>query len=396
MNKVVTLGEFDIIIDGESILENIGNQKRLVRLFKYFLIHKDIKLLPEKIIEDLYGNEDFKRPLNMLRTQIFRIRNLINENELNIQPFYSIEYSSGYYVFKLKEDIRVDFIEFEEVLGDDVLRIKQELEEDELRFKELLLSYKGDLLKEMDDEDWLIPTRIRFDRLYEKGILYYMDYLQEKHMYNEIVEIAERAIEIKPYEDSIYLNLMEALVELEQKEYALRHYEFFTKKLYNDLRIPPSKRVIEFYKKNKFKSDTSDSIVNLNTINGELDMESDSKNVVFCDHDNFKFIYNYEILNKDRETDTSIGLAIMTLESKSYRELSEEEMLRGMELLTYLFYKHLKPVDIVSRWNKRQMLILLYEIQKEDIEKIAKKINEQFDLKKLGANLRLNIKIRNI
>lgn len=55
MIKILTLGDFDIIIDDKSVIEEMTSQKRLIRLLKYFLVNNERKLLPENIIEDLWG-----------------------------------------------------------------------------------------------------------------------------------------------------------------------------------------------------------------------------------------------------------------------------------------------------------------------------------------------------
>lgn len=87
MVKIITLGDFDIIIGDKSIIEEIGNSQKIVKLFKYFLVHKDMKLLPENIIDDLWIDEDFKNPINMLRTQISRLRKLIPTNNIAYDHF---------------------------------------------------------------------------------------------------------------------------------------------------------------------------------------------------------------------------------------------------------------------------------------------------------------------
>ncbi len=110
MVKIVTLGDFDIIIKDQSIMEDLTPHKRLIKLFKYFLMHQNIKLLPEDIVEDLWIDKEFKNPLNTIRTQICRLRQLIDWDKLNINPVFYIEFVDGYDVFALENDCRVDFI----------------------------------------------------------------------------------------------------------------------------------------------------------------------------------------------------------------------------------------------------------------------------------------------
>lgn len=105
----------------------------------------------------------------------------------------------------------------------------------------------------MEDENWIIPVRNRFSRLYVKGVSSYIEYFKEKDEYIEIVNICEKAVTINPYEEVIHMNFMEALAKLKQESYALIHYEFFTRKLYNDLGEKPSRDLVELYKKIKDK-----------------------------------------------------------------------------------------------------------------------------------------------
>lgn len=127
MVKIITLGDFDITISDISILDYIGKNQRLIKLFKYFLVHKDIKLLPENIIDDLWSDEDFKNPINMLRTQISRLRKILEIEELTIEPFFNIKYINGYYIFTLEDYCEVDFIEFEKVLEKNIISIKEDI-----------------------------------------------------------------------------------------------------------------------------------------------------------------------------------------------------------------------------------------------------------------------------
>ncbi len=395
MVKITTLGDFDITVKDVSIMDHIGSSQKLMKLFKYFLIHRDVKLLPETIIEDLWIDEDFINPLNMIRTQISRLRNILNVDGIDTEPFFTIKYIGGYYVFTLEENCIVDFIEFENVLEKDCLNIKKLIEKKHTNFKKIILLYKGDLLGEVGHEDWIIPIRNRFERLYVKGISCYIDYLKEKHMYSEIIEICETAINIEPYEEVIHYNFMEALVNLKQHSYALIHYEFFTKKLYNDLKIAPSKKLAALYRDIKSQESNPVSSMDLNKIDDEMIKEFDFGGVLFCDIKYFKFLYNYERRNKDRriDKDKGIGIGVITVYSKSYNQLTDKEIKKGMDLLGYTLFKSCRHGDVISKWNDNQMLILLYGLQKDDRGIVIDRINSNFDLAKDDKDLSLNIKL---
>lgn len=395
MVEITTLGDFDIVIDGESKIEELNSQKKLIKLFKYFIIHYREKVLPEDIVEDLFFDEDSKNPLNMIRTQISRLRNILEKYESSIKPFFEIRYANGYYFLHLEKDYEIDFVKFEDKLGRDFKSIKKDIESDYLGFRDLLFSYKGSLLREITDEEWIVPIRSRFARLYIKGLSYYIDYLKENFMYAEIIEICEKAIIVKPYEEIIHLDFMNALIKLDQYAYASLHYEFYTKKVYKDLGIKPSKKLKEIYKKIKKKDDSSYKKIDLNKIDQEIEKDFDFPGAMLCDVDYFKFIYSYEKRNKNRRVseNTVVGVSIITLESDSYRELTKEETKEGIDLLKYTLLRSLRAGDIISKWNESQMVMILYGLQGNGINAVAEKINNNFNEVKFDKKLSLNIKI---
>lgn len=396
MIKIVTLGDFDIIINGNSVLEELTSQKRLIRLLKYFLVHNGIKLLPENIIEDLWGNDDFKNPLNMLRTQISRLRKIINPEAHGIEAFFSIKFINNYYIFEFKEPCDVDFIKFEKKLEKDILSLNKDIEKDPLNFEKNLRLYKGSFLQEMGEEDWLVPIRSRFSRLYVKGMAYYIEYLKENNMYAEIASICEKGIRIEPYEEIINLNFMEALLNLEEETYALIHYEFFTKKLYNDLGEKPSRKLLELYKEIREREDKDFLDVDLNTVNSRLIEKLDFDRAKLCDIHYFKFLYTYEKIKCERNLGKKKSISIVTLESGNHRELTNKELKKGMDLLIYILFKTLWVGDVFTKWNKSQILILLYDLEERNIDALIRKIKNQFNSSKIIENLILNIKIAKV
>ena len=88
-----TLGDFDISIEGRSLMENSSRSYKLIRLFEYFITFKGRKLLPETIIENLWQDSESDNPKNVLRTQIFRLRQTMKRiipESLDMSKYYYI------------------------------------------------------------------------------------------------------------------------------------------------------------------------------------------------------------------------------------------------------------------------------------------------------------------
>lgn len=394
MVKIITLGDFDIRINEESILHSIGNQHRLIKLFKYFLTFNGKKLLPENIIEDIWEEENFKEPLNVLRTQISRLRNIIDFDKCGIEPFFTINHIDGYYLFKLCANCQVDFQEMENCVDS----YKKDLDNEEILdiCKRGINLYKGECLGELGYEDWLIPVRNRLNRLYITSLTQYLEKLQEKSMDIHIVSICEEAIAFKPYEEVIHIYLIESLLKLGQNKCALNHYNYCTTKLYTDLGEAPSNRMKNVYKKIKAQEEKNSAIINLNTINEELAEIGSTDGSILCDSLYFRFLYNFILRIKQRNDSINIFLGIFNVDKSGYREPPESDLKEGMLLLLDIIYRNLRKGDVVTQWNENQLLVLLFELEETDLEVILDRIRNHFNKKTRNDKITLNIKFKKV
>lgn len=247
--KIYTLGNFDIQIDNESLMNELGYAYKTIRLFKYFLTFNEKRLLPENMIDDLWSDNESTDPKNILRTQISRVRNMIKiEGEADKQ-LYSINHINGYYVFEINCDYKMDVEIFESKVMEGIRLKENNPEKALILLKEGLKLYKSEYLQEMEYEDWLIPIRNRYKRLYLEGVLSLIEILKEKDENKKIVEICEKAIYHDPYSEELNIGFIEALLAMGEKRYAIDHYEYITSRIYNELQIPPSEKMESIYKK---------------------------------------------------------------------------------------------------------------------------------------------------
>lgn len=395
MYKIYTLGDFDIKYNNKSILDGRGYSYKLIKLLKYFLTYEGKKILPEKIIEDLWEDSDFKNPHNVLRTQISRLRRIIDFDKLNIKPFFKIEYINGYYLFKLEDDCELDFKKFDLLTNQGSSLLNMEKEKGLSTFKYAITLYKGKYLQELEDERWIIPIRNRYDRLYLKILSNYLRILKNKGMYHDIIVLCEEAIEYKPYEEILHIYFLEALMEIGQQRYALNHYEFYTSKFYKDLGLAPSEKAKEIYKKLQSKDEKPDSIIDLNII-GSILKDDNTEGALVCDFHYFKFLYNFELRNMERNKDRKVYLGIITIDNIGYRPLHKNKIKECMEILKNIISNKLRKGDVLSKWNDSQLVVLIYDIEPKDINKINKRLREEFETRVLDKNIILNIKYKKI
>ena len=71
---ISTLGVFDIKLEDASLIKDSSRSYRLYKLLQYFITFKNEKILADTIIENIWPDHESYDPYNMLRAQIYRLR----------------------------------------------------------------------------------------------------------------------------------------------------------------------------------------------------------------------------------------------------------------------------------------------------------------------------------
>ncbi len=392
MFQIYTLGDFDIKINNKSILKSIENQHRLMKLLKYFITFNNRKVLPYRIMDELWIGEEFKDPLSVLRTQISRLRNMIDFDLYEKEPFFTIDFIDGYYLFELKDNCEVDFIKLESCINrNNPITIDGETLD---VCKKGVSLYKGEYLSELGYEDWLMPVRNRLDRLYITGLSRYLEILKEKSMDLNIISTCEEAINYKPDEEIIYLFLIESLVNIGQDKCALNHYQYYTKRIYTEYGESPSNSMKDLYEKIKKGEEEIPKTLNLATIDKEICKADNFEGAMLCNSSYFSFLYNFIMRMKYREENINIFIGIITIFNSGYIESPESNIKEGMCILLDTIYNNLRKGDVITQWNENQALLLLFRLDDVDIKPISERLECQFNQRIEKNNILLNIKFK--
>ena len=164
---ITTLGEFDMSINGQSVMQDVSRSYKLFKLLQYFLTFKNKKLLPETIIDNLWQDQESADPKNMIRGQIFRLRQIL-KNILPGEEYLNITFNNGYYILEVGSDVVIDSDEMEKLIqkGNDLMLENREAAIK--AYREAVSLYKGGYLWENTYEVWLVPVRSFYKRLYIK------------------------------------------------------------------------------------------------------------------------------------------------------------------------------------------------------------------------------------
>lgn len=366
-----TLGRFDVIKDGSSLTMSSSGSKKLWELYKFMLTHRDRAFTPESLMDQLWVSESYNDPRSTLRRQMHRLRQSLSEEETG-EPLNTIRFINGYYKWNdhLQMDIDVDIFESLIKLGDSVNHTSPQTALD--YYREALTYYYGDYLPDCYDQHWVFSIRNHYRRLYLKTVLNAIQIMMGSQMYDEIVAICQKAIQIDIYEEAFHLHFMEALMHKGGQKQALEHYEYITGFYYHEMGLKPSVEMRTLYKK----------LLQTNTpINSDTNLyEALEANVVFdnafyCEPSVFGSIYELERRRSQRSGASFCIGVIDVAKIKGYSQSQED--LRILHLKQHLMEK-LRKGDTFTLWSDYQFVVLLPGIDSTLMEKVLKRILETF------------------
>ncbi len=390
--EITTLGSFDVRFRGESLLASRGSLRKILELFKYFITFRNKRLVPEAIIDDMWPGSDFQDSKSVLRTQIFRLRTLIEEMHVETafqdELWLELTYASGYYVLKVGDRCRLDTEVFQAVLTHAESVEKEDVAKAMGFYKQALSLYEGPYMAGQVRGEWLLPVQNRYHRIYLHALSHLLKLLRDDNAHKEIIEVCEKSILLEPYDESLHLHLLHALMELGDTKSASSYYSYITSSLYRELGVKPSAALRAFYRELQGKiRDTCETDFAL--IKRSLADEDDAEGAYCCDRDDFRFLCQVEIRRSVRTHKTPF-LGLITI-SNLGQALDTKEIQVVTEQLTRPLKSSLRKGDVFTWWNPNQLLFLLVLQDRENLSKVGLRLSAQ--LREVTSQSKTNVKL---
>lgn len=377
--EIFLLGEWRIQKNGKSLFVKSRRSQKSLELLKYFIGNRGKKLSSENIVENLWGDASLVDSQNTLRTQIYRLRQILQEEGLYGKDgcgSFQLSFESGYYVFSFGKDCTVDTDLFEKYVKQAEAYQSEGPEKAIDCYKQAVRLYQGEYLAENYDWSWTFPFRIRFRRLYVQSLLRLFGLLKKQGRHTEIVEYFEQAMRFEPLEESLNLCYLEALLELKEYSLALSHYNYITERISRELSVKPSAAMKNMYIKitageqNVRKAELWD-------LSSQFAEYGEPQGALCCELDYFRVICNLEERRSSRSMgDTFLGLATISGHGGS---LSHDQLEAAGKGLKTILEKLLRKGDVFTQWNPYQMFFLLTNTKQEGLISVGARIRKFFE-----------------
>ena len=356
--KIKTFGNTDIIYNGKSILYEKQLTPRVRSLLQYFIINKNKWCKPDTIIADLWPDNEYIDEKKVLRTYIYRLRNILtkdNEFKKDFSQQINILNTNGNYQMSISDDTEIDTEIFQRLTEQAAaIHTYKELIDVSENLKNV---YAGHFMSDSAKDHVIERLQNNYRSIYCTIMVDMLTKLNDLEQYHDIISICESFFQIDDLDNTINCIFMKALIETGQVNYASRHYNYVVKKMREVLSIEPSPEMTALYR-------------NIKMAGGEDGYgENDLMPL------NMSFIRNMveEIVTERMDSKKAI-YSVLKLEILN----NTTEIENPFELLEMIMLASLRRRDIYAVLNKSTAVAMLYEATDKSYDLIKERVIEAF------------------
>jgi len=386
--RVTLLGEFTIEYGNNVISDQTNRSKKVWTLLEYIIVHRKRFVPQNELVELLWADGNSRDPINTLKVLMHRVRAALDglnfENSRRM-----ILYNNGAYGWNQEFKCITDVDEFQRLI------YESELETEDIS---LLLQaeslYRGHFLEKKSNEAWAATISDYYKALYGRVVADLAKLLFENKKYEQLAVICQKAIELEPHEEQLYIYLIQVLIYTGHLDEALDLYHHATGLLMRELGITPSEELLALYKDviKTIKAPEMD----LTVIKNKLEESKEEIGCIFCEYEFFKLVYRLEARNIERSGDSS-NLCLLSVVDRNMVSIPSSRVLnRGMDSLKTTIQYNIRSGDVFTRYSVNQYLILLSNTNDDSSNAVAQRLLRTFRKEFPNVNIVLKYSIQPI
>ena len=241
--------------------------------------------------------------------------------------------------------------------------------------REACLLYKGELLPDSSEEEWVLIEGVQLKKMYSGALQQLCEYLWNKEEYEEILRLCEPACAMYPFDEWQAVRI-DCFMAMNRYQEAMKEYESTAKLFFEELGISPSEKMIDQFKyMSERMSSTPQTIRGIKSRLREEEIEAGAFYMTLP-----SFRDSYRLVRRIMERNgQSVYLMLCSLVDSKGAPLEDADKLSAMsgELMSAI--KHcLRKGDSFTRYNPSQFLILLVGTNKENCGLIFERIERYF------------------
>lgn len=369
--KITMLGEFTLWQPGmvqPQTIELVGRAGRRGTLAAYLILHRELGVTAQELMELLWIDADNPNPASTLQNNISRLRGALAEMGFSDSKKL-IRCEGGCYKWAPGWEIILDTDQFEALCN----QFEQEQDQQKaLRIaRQAFLLYKGDFLPEAAEELWCLNLNAYYRAMYLKLCRKAAEMMIQSGRLQDTIKLCTKVIRLDPVAEEFSVLLMRALTASKAPQKALDHYEQMRELYQNTYASVPSAEM-EAEKmaaiQQKYGNDVEE-----NEIRGFLLSEERLENAYYCNNEIFREIINLQ-LRAMKRYDTSAQIMVVRLANL---EMTSDENDAYMKQMEHSLKFTLRAGDPFTRIGSLQFWAMLSGAKPDSAEAVFGRVKDR-------------------
>ena len=347
--EIRMLGKFEILMDGKPVLAALNQSRKATMLVQYLVLQKGEKVTHKELTDTLWNGERSTNPDMALRAIMHRFRNMIEAEGLKAMEDCILT-SRGYYQWNPALEGRIDVFEMEALMEEARRQLNPSAAV--ARYERVLELYAGRLLPLSCNESWVESRSLGLHVQYRIALFQVLEACKRKGENERIVKLCRRAIELDPYEERLYLEMIQALEALGRHDEAqeLTHRGNAMGCLH--YAVEPERVGVVSRQARQADRNLENDITRL----AEELPADDTPGAVYCTFETFRQIYH---LQRGVQARFGIPVYLALLTVTPAQNTDPEETGAMMDHLGELINKSLRRCDALARYSETQYVLLI-------------------------------------
>lgn len=382
-------GEFSITINGKTLTNLKGRTKRVWMLIQYLIAQRNAPVPLDRLLRDIWDGRECGDPENALKNLVYRARALLRDLSGDQTQF--IIFLNGTYTWNNQYECAVDseqMLEYASKAGSRAMA-----DEKRIRwYRKAIGLYQGAFLPKSSYSTWAVLQNTRYTGLYLRCVAGLCGLLAQNKRFEEMIPACEDALRLFPYEESIYILLLQAYSNTGYEGKAIDRYNRAVKLFYQEFGVnlgglfkPYVSRIL----------DGSRPQTDLESIRSDLQEKTRTKGAFYCDYDMFKCLYRSQVRMMPR-TGLSIFLILFTLDGKDGGTPEPEALKVASEKLRNAILTGMRRGDTVASCSATQYIAMLQTVTAETAQGVVQRVMRRFRFDYRRDAVRVATKITSI
>jgi DNA-binding SARP family transcriptional activator len=289
-------------------------------------------------------------------------------------PGSAIVFSSNGYMFNADGSYNIDIYEIDDCYTKALAPTLAENEK--IAYLERIIElYNGKYMPSLSDDVLAMIAAEHYEHIFISAVNILSELYLAREDMDKLFEVCDKALLLKPVEESVYISVIKGLVRTNQIVRAISLCEKYFLILNREMGIEGSEQMRDLYATMKTRGIAG---INSHPMLSDNNSEAAIKRSFNCSLKAFEDICLHELRQIGRKDTSGSIISVISLNNKSGKIPPINVLHKPMKHLFNSCICNIRKGDVFAEYTKHQYIVLLMNVTRHSLTSITKRIQDHF------------------